>query len=144
MPSASIEQRPTGDDTSVLFLETPQELSRARLQTLLKQAGIEAQIVAAGQEAAKSTTRELLLETQTVSSAPSDPRLDALLAAAGDGVLRAVVVGGYANPLGQCKRTRTRERHDPDTQTRHSRHRALCGRPRRRAGRLARLQAVVQ
>lgn len=95
---ASIIQQPAGDDTSVLFLETTQELSRTRLQTLLKQAGINARIIAAGQEAAKSTTRELLLEADGFI-ASSDARLDGLLGAAGDSVLRAVVVGGYANPV---------------------------------------------
>jgi hypothetical protein len=94
----SIEQRPTGDDTSILFLETPQELSRTRLQALLKQVGIEARIVAAGQEAAKSTTRELLLETDGFV-ASADSRMAALVAAGGEALLRAAVVGGYANPL---------------------------------------------
>lgn len=94
----TIEQRPTGDDTSVLFLETQQELSRARLQSLLKQVGIEVQIVAAGQEAAKSMTRELLVETKDFVG-PADPRLDKLAAAAGEALLRVNVVGGYANPL---------------------------------------------
>lgn len=94
----TIEQRPTGDDTSVLFFETQQELSRTRLQSLLKQVGIKAQIVAAGQEAAKAATRELLLETKGFVG-PADPRLDALAAVAGDALLRVNVVGGYANPL---------------------------------------------
>ncbi len=95
---ASITQEPAGDDTAVLFLETAQEFSRTRLQTLLKQAGIEARIVAAGQEAAKSATRELLLEVKGFIAA-ADPRLEALIAAAGDGILRAVAVGGYADPV---------------------------------------------
>jgi hypothetical protein len=94
----TIEQRPTGDDTSVLFLETQPELSRARLQTLLKKAGIEAKIVAAGQEVAQRSTRELLLETMDFV-APADPRLGKLAASAGDTLLRINVVGGYANPV---------------------------------------------
>ncbi len=94
----TIEQRPTGDDTSVLFLETQPELSRARLQSLLKQAGIEVQIVAAGQEAARVATRELLVETKDFV-APADPRLDKLIEAAGEALLRVNVMGGYANPL---------------------------------------------
>jgi hypothetical protein len=94
----TIDQQPTGDDTSVLFLETQQEFSRARLQSLLKQQGIETQIIAAGQEATRATTRELLMETQTFVG-PADPRLEALVAAAGEGLLRIAVVGGYANPL---------------------------------------------
>lgn len=102
----SIEQAATGDDTSVLFLETTQELSRARLQSLLKQAGIEARIVAAGQEAARSATRELLLETDGFVSA-TDLRLTSLLAEGGEALLRAVVVGGYANPLDYSAQGRT-------------------------------------
>lgn len=94
----TIMQRPTGDDTSVLFMETAAELSRARLQGLLKQVGIDAQIVAAGQQAAKSAARQLLLETKDFVSV-SDARLEALLSGGGDAILRAVTVGGYANPL---------------------------------------------
>lgn len=94
----TIEPGPTGDDTSVLFVEVMQEFSRARLQSLLKQAGIDARIIAAGQEAGGSSSRELLLETDGFV-APDDARLAALLAAAGEGILRAVMVGSYANPL---------------------------------------------
>lgn len=94
----TIEQKPTGDDTSVLFVETSQELSRTRLQSLLKQAGLEGRIMAAGQEAARSATRELLVET-TGFVAAADPRMAALIEAGGDAILRATAVGGYANPL---------------------------------------------
>jgi len=94
----SIAQEPTGDDTSVLFLETLQELSRARLQTLLRQVGIETHIVAAGQESARSATRELLVETKGFV-APADARVAGLLENGGEAILRATVVGGYANPL---------------------------------------------
>lgn len=94
----TIAQEPTGDDTSVLFLETGQELSRARLQTLLRQVGIEARIVAAGQEPGDTLKRSLLLEA-TAFIAPNDSRLAALMASGGEAILRAVPVGGYANPL---------------------------------------------
>ena len=84
----SIDPRPTGDDTSVLFLETLQEFSRARLQTLLKQVGIDAQITAAGQEANKSMSRELLLET-TDFVGPADRAAGRRCSRpAGEGVLR--------------------------------------------------------
>jgi hypothetical protein len=73
-------------------------LSRARLQGLLKQVGIAAQINAAGQEAGQSASRELLLETRDFVGT-GDGRLQALLAGGGDAILRAVTVGGYANPL---------------------------------------------
>ncbi len=92
----SIMQEATGADSSVLFVETNQELSRARLQALLKQVGITARIVAAGQEGGRSTSRELLIEAQDFVS-ESDPRLTALLVAGGEAILRAVTVGGYAD-----------------------------------------------
>lgn len=94
----SIAQSATGDDTSVLYFETSQEMSRTRLQTLLRQAGIEARIVAAGQEANRDQRRELLLET-TDFVGEGDARIATLLASGGEAILRAVPVGGYANPL---------------------------------------------
>ena len=92
----SIEQEATGADSSVLFVETGQELSRARLQALLKQVGIKARILATGQEGGRSPSRELLIEAQDFVS-ESDPRMAALLAAGGEAILRAVTVGGYAD-----------------------------------------------
>jgi hypothetical protein len=91
----SIEQEATGADSSVLFVETNQELSRARLQALLKQVGIKARILAAGQEGGRSSSRELLIEAQDFVGG-GDPRIAALLAAGGEAILRAVAVGGYA------------------------------------------------
>lgn len=92
----SIKQEATGADISVLFVETSQELSRTRLQSLLKQVGIKARILASGQEGGRSDCRELLVETRDFVG-EGDSRIAALLTAGGESILRAVAVGGYAD-----------------------------------------------
>jgi hypothetical protein len=92
----SIEQEATGADSSVLFVETSQDLSRARLQALLKKVGIRARSLAAGQEGGRSASRELLIEAQDFVGG-GDPRIASLLVAGGGAILRAVAIGGYAN-----------------------------------------------
>ncbi len=92
----ALEQEETGDDTTLLLLETEGEISRQRLQSLLQQSGFEAQILAAGGD--PRTVNHLLLANKGFVDA-HDARLDTFLAKAGDTILRAAPVGGYANPL---------------------------------------------
>ncbi len=94
---AALEQEPTGDDTTLLLLETEGELSRTRLQNLLQQSGFEAQILAAGGEPGKRISHLLLVNKGFVGA--QDPRLTAFVAKAGETILRVAPVGGYANPL---------------------------------------------
>jgi len=73
-------------------------LSRARLNTLLKNAGFETTLIAAGQATEKSEFGTVLLAANGFVPA-DDQRLGAFRIAAGDAVLRVDPVGGYANPI---------------------------------------------
>jgi chorismate mutase len=92
------EQEPTGNDTTLLLLETEGELSRTRLQSFLQQTGFNAQILAAGSRTGGGGAGCLLLSNRGFVGV-DDPRLDAFLAKTGETLLRIVPIGGYANPL---------------------------------------------
>lgn len=94
----AIEQEPSGDDTSLLVLEIAPSVSRARLRSLLKRAGLDARLVAAGRLMDKKVPDELLLEVSGFVGR-SDPRLNALSEAAGEIIARISPIGGFANPL---------------------------------------------
>jgi len=95
---AAVEQEATGRDTSILRLECHSEMSRARLQTLLRQAGFEAQILAASRESAKSPASRLLVANKGFV-AVDDERLATLAGAAGGAIERVALVGGFADPF---------------------------------------------
>lgn len=98
----SLEQEPTGADTSLIILEAKANLSRTKLQTLVKEVGLDAQLIAVGRDSAHSATRQHLLEISGFVSR-EDPRLGVLLEQAGETIVRLVGVGGYADPLPQPK-----------------------------------------
>lgn len=93
----AIEQEPTGDDTTLLLIETEGEVSRTRLQTLLHQTGLDAQILAAAGVPGHGTSHLLVANKGFVGA--GDGRLEAFVAKAGETILRLAPVGGYANPL---------------------------------------------
>jgi chorismate mutase/prephenate dehydratase len=93
----AIEQEDSGDDTTFLLLETPSPLSRAKLKGMLQGAGLDGSILAEGGNA--KTARDKVLVQVSGFLADSDPRLAALVASSDGAVLRAVTVGGYANPI---------------------------------------------
>jgi chorismate mutase/prephenate dehydratase len=94
----AVEQEESGDDTTLIRIEHEAGLSRARLGTLLKNAGFETTLMAAGQATEKSDFGAVLLAA--VGFVPADDaRLGAFRIAAGDAVLRADPVGGFANPI---------------------------------------------
>lgn len=93
---AAIEQEPTGDDTTLVVVETQDELSRARLQSFLKDTGFAAQVIAVGRETPK--VRQLLIEVRGFVGR-DDARLSALAEKGGGLVVRVAPVGGYANPV---------------------------------------------
>jgi chorismate mutase/prephenate dehydratase len=95
---AAIEQEPSGDDTTLLLLEIAPSVSRTKLKSLLKGAGLDARLVAAGRLMDKKVPDELLLEV-TGFVGGSDPRLAALMQTAGDIVGRVAPIGGFANPI---------------------------------------------
>jgi chorismate mutase/prephenate dehydratase len=94
----AVEQEPTGDDTTLLRLETGPHLRKPALNALLKNSGLEAQTLASGKTADKSALGVMLLEVSGFVG-PSDPRLQQLRQTEGDAVRRIDPVGGYANPV---------------------------------------------
>jgi len=95
---AAIEQEPTGDDTTLLLLEIAPSVSRTKLRSLLKSAGLEARLVAAGRLMDKKVPDELLLEANGFVGR-EDPRLAKLTEAAGEIIGRVIPIGGFANPV---------------------------------------------
>jgi hypothetical protein len=73
-------------------------MSRARLQAVLKQAGFDAQILAASRETAKGAATRLLLANKGFVAA-GDERLAAVTAIAGDAIDSIALVGGFADPF---------------------------------------------
>jgi hypothetical protein len=94
----AVEQESTGTDTSVLRLACLGEMSRARLQTVLKQAGFDAQILAAGRESPKAAASRLLVANRGFV-ADDDERLAAVTAIGGEGIESVALVGGFADPF---------------------------------------------
>jgi hypothetical protein len=96
----TLEQEPTGADTTLIILEARADLSRTKLQTLVKDVGLDAQLVAVGRDSARSSSRLHLLEISGFVRR-DDSRLGTLLEQAGETIVRLVCVGGYADPLVQ-------------------------------------------
>ena len=94
----AIEQEPTGTDTSVLRLTCQAELSRARLQAVLRQAGFDAQILAAGRESSKAAASRLLVANRGFVAA-GDERLAAVKTIGGEAIESVALVGGFADPF---------------------------------------------
>ncbi len=92
-----VEQKPSGDDTTLLRLETTGDLSRARLQVLLQEAGFEANLISAARSERSGSGVVLVAADGFVAG--SDERLNALRAKGGSLVLHADPVGGFANPV---------------------------------------------
>ena len=95
---AAIDHEPSGDDTTLLLIEIAPSVSRTRLKSLLKGAGFDARLVAAGRLMDKKVPDELLVEISGFAGA-SDPRLAALTEMAGEIIGRASPIGGFANPV---------------------------------------------
>jgi chorismate mutase / prephenate dehydratase len=90
---AAIEQEATGDDTTMLLAQVEAELSRTRLLSQLKDAGIAARVVG-GAAAEKRALAPVLLEAEGFVER-SNPRLLEFAAQTGS---IAHPVGGFANP----------------------------------------------
>ena len=93
----ALEQEETGDDTTLLLLETEGEMSRRRLQAFLYDAGFRARILAAAGAPGRGLNHLMLANRGFVGA--RDPRLEMFLDKAGDEILRVAPIGGYANPL---------------------------------------------
>jgi chorismate mutase/prephenate dehydratase len=94
----TVEQEPSGDDTTLLLLEIAPGISRASLQNLLKGAGLGGKLAAAGRLLEKKVPDEILLEVRGFVG-KDDRRLQALAEAAGEAITRVAPIGGYANPV---------------------------------------------
>jgi hypothetical protein len=92
-----IEQEESGDDTTLILIEATTGVSRARLQSLCKTAGLAGRIAAMSQTEKKDQPVYALAEAAGFVAA-NDPRLVQLRKNA-DAIARAVTVGGFANPL---------------------------------------------
>ncbi len=92
------EHEATGEDTTLIRIETESGLSRAGLTTILKGASFEANMISAGRIIPGGEEGAILLAADGFVSA-QDPRLDAVRSNAGDSVLRIDPVGGFANPI---------------------------------------------
>jgi hypothetical protein len=94
----TLELEPSGDDSSLVLLEADDKLSLTKLQSLLKQDGLNARLLAVSRESANSASRQHLLEIPGALR-DGDPRVGTLLEQSGDTILRIASVGCYANPL---------------------------------------------
>ena len=94
----AVEQEATGTDTSILRLECHSEMSRARLQAVMRQAGFDSQIIAASRESTKSPASCVLVANKGFVAA-DDERLASVVKIAGEAIERLSLVGGFADPF---------------------------------------------
>ncbi len=87
----------TGDDVTVLTLETDLDTSRARISDRMADEGLAAQFVAV-REDGFAGTRTLLVEVDGFLEA-GDPRLERAVGALGDPPPRLALLGAYPRPL---------------------------------------------
>jgi chorismate mutase len=92
---AAIEHEATGDDTTLLLAEVTPSASRARMATLLNEAGIAGRVVAGNPGVAASP---VLIEAEGFI-ARDDPRLARFAAEGAFAGSSIVSVGGFANPV---------------------------------------------
>jgi len=92
------EHEASGDDTTLIRVETEAGLSRGRLMTLLKGAGFDAHIISTCRIADGAQEDGALLAVDGFVAA-QDSRLDAVKTKAGEAILRIDPVGGFANPI---------------------------------------------
>ena len=94
---ASIEQEAVGTDTTILRFECEGELSRTRLQTLLRQAGFDSQILSASRGTPGGVPSRVLV-ANTGYVAANDERITSIASLASDAIASVAIVGGFANP----------------------------------------------
>jgi hypothetical protein len=102
----TLEPEPSGDDSSLILLEADETLSLTKLQSLLRQAGLIARLLAVSRDSDRNRSRHHLLEIPGVLR-EGDPRLEALLEQSGGAILRIASVGSYANALAMAKDVET-------------------------------------
>jgi chorismate mutase len=94
---ANAPPEPTGDDLTLIALETADQTSRNRIQGAFREAGLEPSGAAGWQSALDRTLRWTLLELVGFF-AEDDGRLAAAAAALGEALRRRVLLGAYPRP----------------------------------------------
>jgi len=94
----TVEQEPSGDDTTLLLLEIVPGVSRTTLQSFLKSAGLKGRLIAAGRLQEKNVPDEILVEVDGFIG-KDDPRLAKLAKEAEEAIARVAPIGGFANPI---------------------------------------------
>jgi chorismate mutase-like protein len=93
---ASVEHEETGDDTTLLRLDTEESFRRAALTAALKGTDFDAEVIARGAEQGGKRGHLLLAARGFVGA--GDSRLQRLRGAMGDSA-KLAPVGGFANPI---------------------------------------------
>lgn len=96
---ARMPQEHTGDDHSLLVIETKGELSRSRFTEAMEAAGLEPGYVGEWQVSEDPESWLYLVEIGEFV-APDDPRMERLLESPENSIVRAIQAGGYAIPFG--------------------------------------------
>ncbi|HEY3638521.1 MAG TPA: hypothetical protein VGK90_10255 [Rhizomicrobium sp.] len=94
----TLEQESTGHDTSILRLECHADMSRTRLQSLLRQAGFDAQILAGSRETSKTAASRLLVANRGFVPV-DDERLTSITNQGGETIEHVALVGGFTDPF---------------------------------------------
>jgi hypothetical protein len=92
---ARLDPEPSGDDVSLLLIESPGEASRSRITAALQKAGFPTLLSAL--DHARGGEHFYLIEVPEIVT-DNDPRLAAAAAALGVERARVLTLGGYARP----------------------------------------------
>ncbi|MEX2642967.1 MAG: chorismate mutase [Acetobacterales bacterium] len=95
---AQLEPDETGEDRSYVMFEPGEGISRDRIATLFRGAGLEPAFIATGIDSTDFDRRLHLVEVEG-HIVPGDPRLDAARRTAGDAIGVITIIGGYAVPF---------------------------------------------
>ena len=94
-----VAQEPTGRDRAFLAVETAEPMGMGRLREILSEVGLPAVFIAPWHEQQARDTWLFLAEVDDFLL-PDDRRIERFMAAAGEQMRQAIVLGGYAAPLG--------------------------------------------
>lgn len=96
---AALEPEPSGDDLTLLVVETASEISRAGLLDLLQSAGYHPRPLVSLREPTEPSALHLIEVDGFVT--PGDARLAAILAPMEGRIVRVTPIGGYPRPLSE-------------------------------------------
>lgn len=99
---ARMAQERTGDDRSLLIIETKGEVSRSRFVAAMQAAGFDPSYIAEWQDNQDPNSWLHLIEIGDFVS-PEDPRVGRLVGSEENAIVRAIQAGGYAVPLDEAE-----------------------------------------